>query len=688
MTLGLRLVVELIKLRNKVEIGMKIIIYNGENEVIAFAEGEHEVTLFYEEEYKEGDRIVIASEKAKFLNVKVDEFVDEAIVYIPEGKVEFKIPFDMMRWAYHFCAFEEDKHIVTAKEEKTDIFGERVNLAKNAIDQRYTEGCYPHASANYISQEQGWFEAKSAIDGNTSTHGHGPYPFQSWGTDKREDTEFKVDFGREVIIDEIVLFLRSDDFQDHDINWSTGVLEFSDGTKQEINMIKSPEGQSYPFAPKKITWIKLHSLKRAKDDAYAALTQIEVYGYEEHIKDEGMICEKFQELCQLDKEFLTDSIQNVIDIMDNNLEKFNEKFPDSATTKGVYPFCQNGNARGVSHEPGSNVGWTTSFWTGMLSLAEEQCEDEKIKKIIDTHIDSFYNRIKEDVDCNTHDVGFLYSLSCVSAFKKTGNEKAKQAALLAADKLMTRYVEKAGIIQAWGDVNDPTEEGRMIIDCLMNLPLLYWASVVTGNDSYKKAAYSHAKKAAKYAVREDATTYHTYFFDVNSGAAKFGRTAQGYSDDSCWARGQAWAIYGFILSYAYTKDEQFLTIAKKTANYFLNRSGEDGVVYWDLIFNKEDDEEKDSSASAIAVCGLLEMQKYLTDEKEKRYYDNAANHILKSLAKNYTAESKDSQNEGVLLHGVYIKKHIEYGVDESNLWGDYFYFEALTRATSDWNMYW
>lgn len=406
------------------------------------------------------------------------------------------------------------------------------------------------------------------------------------------------------------------------------------------------------------------------------------------IVDEGMNLDEFKGKQEFDKSLYQTAIINAEKKIQSNLDFLKDKFPQSSTNSNKYELNSNRANPGDNEpiEPGSNYGWTSSFWTGMLWLLHETSKDEQYLEYLDAQTKSFQDRIKAKEDVDTHDLGFLYSLTCVADYKIRGNEKSKEAALLAADHLMTRYVESAEIIQAWGDMNDPNQRGRMIIDCLMNIPLLYWSTEVTGDDKYAQAAYNHANKAAEYIVREDGTTYHTYFFDVETGEPRYGKTFQGYSDDSCWARGQAWGIYGFALSYAYTKDPEFLKLAQVVANYFLNRSPEDLVVYWDLIFNDGSGEPRDSSATAIAVCGLYELVKYIDDEEAKEYYTNAANLLLKALIENYSTSPEDD-NDGLILHGVYSKPG-NFGVDESNLWGDYFYLEALIRTTSNWNMYW
>lgn len=392
------------------------------------------------------------------------------------------------------------------------------------------------------------------------------------------------------------------------------------------------------------------------------------------VADEGLLQkERFSVRPQVNREFYEEAMAYILEKIDQNLHAFTYKFPSPSSNNLVYQAID-------------NVEWTTSFWTGMLWLAYEYTGDEKYRRVAEEHVDSFDQRIRKQIEVAHHDVGFLYTLSSVSAYKVTGDEKGKEAALKAAQLLMTRYYEKAGIIQAWGDLSDPKQQGRMIIDCTMNLPLLYWASEITGDKAYREAAYSHAKQSAHYIVRPDASTFHTFYMDPVTGKPLYGNTHQGFSDDSCWARGQAWGIYGFPLSYHYTGDSSFIEVTKKLANYFLNRLPEDSVCYWDLIFT-EGSEERDSSAAAIAACGLLQLSKNLPLADDlKPYYETSALHLIHSLASYYTTKEEPHAN-GILKHAVYYKGG-NLGVDESCIWGDYYYMEALTRILKDWKMYW
>ena len=301
-------------------------------------------------------------------------------------------------------------------------------------------------------------------------------------------------------------------------------------------------------------------------------------------------------------------------------------------------------------------------------------------------MESFLHRVENRIELDHHDLGFLYSLSCVAGYKLTGNEHAKRAGILAADKLMERWQEKGGFLQAWGPL-DSKEHYRFIIDCMLNIPLLYWASETTGDEKYAKIAQRHFETSCQYVIRDDASAYHTFYMNPETGGPDHGATRQGYSDDSSWARGQAWGIYGIPLNIRYTKQLEYCDIYKGMTNYFLNRLPEDNVCYWDLIFTDDPDQSRDSSAAAIAVCGMLEMDHNLSDEDPyKKVYQGASANILRSLMKHYTCK-QHKQGDPILYHGVY-SWHSGKGVDEGNIWGDYFYMEALIRQLKEWNPYW
>jgi unsaturated chondroitin disaccharide hydrolase len=366
-----------------------------------------------------------------------------------------------------------------------------------------------------------------------------------------------------------------------------------------------------------------------------------------------------------------EAIAAAIRTIDANIAEFGERYPGDTTLAGRY---RHRPATGGLPE-GSNVGWTTSFWPGMLWLAADLTGDDAYARAAAAHVAGFADRMARRIDVDTHDLGFLYTLSCVVPWRRTGDPAARDAALAAADHLLARVLEPAGIIQAWGDLDDPRQQGRTIIDSLMNTPLLFWASAVTGDLRYATAARRHTAQLRDHILRPDDTTYHTFYWDVRTGEPLRGETEQGHADESCWARGQAWGIYGFALNHRYTGDPTFLVAARRCADYFLAHLPADGVAYWDLVFTSPTD--RDSSAAAIAASGLLE----LGGER----YRSAGLRILGSLARVY-ATGPDSN--ALLRHGVYDKPK-GIGVDEGNLWGDYFYLEALTRVSlPDWTVPW
>ena len=368
---------------------------------------------------------------------------------------------------------------------------------------------------------------------------------------------------------------------------------------------------------------------------------------------------------------------------DNALTKINimmatfgpNSFPAHNSTNNVYPAVKN------------DSGWTQGFYTGMLWIAYEMTGKDRYMNAALAQIPSYTNRIDNKLGTDTHDMGFLYVPSCVAAYKLTGDEEALSTAIKAADQLKSRYHEKGEFIQAWGKMG-AANNYRLIVDCLMNIPLLYWATEATGDESYRDIAIKHFNTTVAYAFRNDGSTYHTYFFDPVTGAPLRGETHQGASDDSTWARGQAWAMYGPMLTYSYEHNEAALNAFIGTANYFLDYLPADYVPYWDLSFSDGAYQPKDSSSAAIAVCALLEGAKCLDESDPLRAkYVNAAKRIMNSLIDNYTTVD-DYKANGLLLHATY-NKNSNTGVDEMNIWGDYFYMEALQRMLDpEWDPYW
>ena len=385
--------------------------------------------------------------------------------------------------------------------------------------------------------------------------------------------------------------------------------------------------------------------------------------------------ERFLVDCGYTEKTLDKAIAEALKKVDRMMADFpGALFPEAASHGNVYRAVEN------------TGGWHSGFWSGILWLSYELTGDEKYKNAALAQIDSYYERIEKKIGILGHDVGFLYSLSCVAAYKLTGNQKAREAAILAANHLRSRFHEKGNFIQAWGQMTDKTAY-RLIVDCLLNIPILYWASEETGDESYKKIAYTHFRTTVEVAIREDASHFHTFYFDPETGLPLKGVTKQGRDDNSCWSRGAGWIIYGMMLTKKYMQDDpDAVNICSGATKYYLNRLPKDFIPFWDLEFSEDEGEETDSSAAAIAVCGMIELLQYLPDGEDKEIFKNAIELTMQSLYDNYSTKDTPTAN-GLLLHAVYSKPN-NVGIDEMNLWGCYFYMEALKRMKNGWNLYW
>ena len=378
---------------------------------------------------------------------------------------------------------------------------------------------------------------------------------------------------------------------------------------------------------------------------------------------------------------LTSALTDAASVIRRNIERFGGAYVGDTTRDDRYALRP---AAGAFAE-GQNRGWTTSFVPGMQWLAWDATGDEVFRAQALRHAEDFERRLRSDEDLETHDLGFLYTLAAVVPWRKTGEDRWREVGIAAAERLMTRFLEPAGIVQAWGDLTDPAQRGRTIIDSLMNMPLLTWAGEQTGDPRYADAVRRHTAQLREHILRADDSTFHTFYWDPITGDPLRGGTEQGAFDDSCWARGEAWGIYGFALNYEATGDASLLRAAWRCADYFLSHLPADRIPYWDLVYTDGSDAPRDSSAAAIAVCGLYELA--LVDPARADEARAAADDLLDALIAHARPSSPEA-SDALLLHGVYdLPKRV--GVDEGTLWGDYFYLEALVRRTTPgWERYW
>ncbi len=320
--------------------------------------------------------------------------------------------------------------------------------------------------------------------------------------------------------------------------------------------------------------------------------------------------------------------------------------------------------------------WTAGFWPGILWYLYDNTRNDTLKTYAELVSDNIIPITKEKI--KSHDIGFITMCSLGNGYRIMKNEAYKDALLCAADSLATLFNPRVGTILSWpGMMERQNWPHNTIIDNMMNLELLFWASKNGGSHRLYEIACKHADTTMKYQFRKDYSCYHVTLFDSKTGKFIKGITHQGLNDDSMWARGQAWAIYGFTMAYRETRDRRYLDFVQKVAKTYLNRLPKDMIPYWDFDAVKISDKEpRDASAAAITASALLELSTYVPNKNLSKYYIAKAKDILKTLSSSkYQARNK---NSSFLLHSVGHKPNNSQ-VDASIIYADYYYLEALLR---------
>jgi unsaturated chondroitin disaccharide hydrolase len=320
-----------------------------------------------------------------------------------------------------------------------------------------------------------------------------------------------------------------------------------------------------------------------------------------------------------------------------------------------------------------NGGWVGGHWVGLLWLAYAHTGDSSLEAAARGWAARLVPRQN---DTTTHDLGFLFELSHLLGAKLTGDASLKPTALQAARTLTRRFNSRGGFFQAWGPLDGTaSERGRAIIDTMMNLDLLFWASQETGERRFADMAIAHARTALERHVRADGSTSHVIDFDPDTGEFIKQDTDQGLSATSCWSRGQAWAVYGFAECYRETNDATFLDAARNLVSYCLRRLPADHVPYWDYDSPLIPNDVRDSSAASILASALLNLAQLDPDLVQAGRWRDQALAILESLWRDYS--SRGSNEPCILLHGTRSKPH--GSMDHGLIYGDYYFVEALTR---------
>lgn len=314
--------------------------------------------------------------------------------------------------------------------------------------------------------------------------------------------------------------------------------------------------------------------------------------------------------------------------------------------------------------------WTNGFWSGMLWQLYKNTGKELYKTTAE-HTETELDRALENFEGLHHDVGFMWQLTAVADYKMTGNPVARRRALHAATLLAGRYNDAGQFIRAW----NLDKTGWMIIDCMMNLSLLFWAAEETGDPRYRQIAIHHADTAQRVLIREDGSCNHIAVFDPESGEVLEKPEGQGYASGSSWSRGQSWAVYGFALAYTHTGKKEYLETAKKAAHYFIANVALTGYVSLVDFRAPEEPVMLDTTATACAICGLLEIADAVS-EYEKKLYKDAAEKMVDALVEQHC--DWNPQSDGILQHGT-AAYHREEDTEVPIIYGDYFLIEALMR---------
>ena len=321
--------------------------------------------------------------------------------------------------------------------------------------------------------------------------------------------------------------------------------------------------------------------------------------------------------------------------------------------------------------------WTTGFWPGILWLLYEDTQEQRFRSLaeecenkLDEAIDGFFGL--------THDIGFSWQLTAMRNYALTGNPTSRKRAIVIASHLAGRFNIKGNFIQAWNenDVNKANPQGLSIIDCTMNLPILFWAAKENNSARFEHIARAHADTVVKEFIREDGSVNHMVEFDPHTGEKLRVHGGQGNSPTSAWSRGTAWALHGMAELYTLTADSRYLDSARKVADFYIRELPEDFVPHWDFRVERTPTTARDTSSAACASCGLLELSAHVKGAEKEKYL-NAAQSMLRSLYERYSVMGDDAQ-QGILRGGTF--NHPQgLGIDISLIYGDYYFAEAMAR---------
>lgn len=375
---------------------------------------------------------------------------------------------------------------------------------------------------------------------------------------------------------------------------------------------------------------------------------------------------------------LSDSDKNWIQNIKSKLEIKIDAECDRLTN--IIPYIPNEDGK---YEDTDNIfWWTNGFWPGIMWQMYHATKQTKYLETARKAGDRMAVTLR-DFNCLDHDVGFMFLHTALADYRLTNDENAKKRAQQAAIILAGRYNPAGQYIRAWNhNFGNNDSNGLYIVDCLMNLPLLYWMYQESGDYRFMAAAIAHADKTLQYTLREDGSSNHIVECDPVTGDFIAAPIGQGYAEGSSWSRGQSWAIYGMALAAKYIGGEKYLNAAKRTAHYFITCSAMTDFVPRADFRAPQEPVVYDTTAGLCAVCGLLELVE-LVGENEKQLYISAALKILKAITDEHCDWNRDT--DGITLHGS-----VSYYCNQNTriIYGDYFLTEAVLRLTDKYFMIW
>ena len=379
------------------------------------------------------------------------------------------------------------------------------------------------------------------------------------------------------------------------------------------------------------------------------------------------------------QEWVGEALEKVREKMQWVSEKNRDKIPYTTGADGSYD-DRSDESRGWGMDDGLNW-WTNGFWGGIMWLLYQDTGEERYQEIariserkLEKCFDQYYGL--------HHDVGFMYLPTAVADYRLTGNEEGRRIGMHAANLLAGRFNPVGKFIRAWNQNEDNDTRGWAIIDCLLNLSLLYWASEESGDPRFRQIAMMHADTVLANFLRPDGSVCHIVEFDPESGRMVKSYGGQGYGDGSSWTRGQGWAVYGFANSYTHTGKKEYLEAARKVADYCIANLPESGIIPVDFRQPQEPAWE-DSCAACVIACGLLEVARHVSDS-EKEKYENAAVKILRAIAENRADWTENCDAIVQNCTGAYHSPEHHFTM----VYADYYFIEGLYKLAGIGRLLW